>query len=337
MEFNYVYTACSISLPDRQGLVSRSYCLALRARSFCPPYKHPMSPITHSTDTVARVTTLANELAESLGLTTSRAFRHIPSEQHPILIKWLHKSSAGNEDIWPHVISNVCARFLPSLVAAYKTMPATSGVYWFILVGAVPIAYFAKFMRGPLASDLYVFYVKHLLANITWTLENHDSLRESFRLLMYLMIYAALYPHTVDPLPARTKRKLAAWILASGHRSLDDLNARVAGQQHTKPHAAQCKPCEYAIECQSDIVRWAFRLLDLLSGKLSTVQFLAKMHIISPWLACGAAQEHCAQGHPLKDRRWRECGRCGAQAYCSREHQRLDWPEHRLGCFETNY
>ncbi|KAJ7431059.1 hypothetical protein B0H11DRAFT_2388743 [Mycena galericulata] len=257
-------------------------------------------------------------MAEALGLTTSQAFRRLPSKQHAILINQLTATAAAHEDVWPIVISNFCARFLPSLVAAYKTVPGTRGVYWLALLGAAPNQYFAKFMRGGLAPDLYVFYVNHLLE----TPSGSEGVRESFRLLRYLMIYASLYPRAVDALPEKTEQQLGLWISREEIKRGDTLRSR-----------------DYEIECHRDVEQWAYGLMQLLTGRMNTAQFLHDQHTVVPWVTCNAAEEHCESdhGHPLKERGRRECVRCQTVAYCSKEHQRVDWPQHKLYCFETNY
>ncbi|KAJ7450097.1 hypothetical protein B0H11DRAFT_2078436 [Mycena galericulata] len=271
-----------------------------------------LPPAASVEDTAVRAAALATEMAEALGLTTSQAFRRLPSKQHAILINQ----------------SNFCARFLPSLVAAYKTVPGTRGVYWLALLGAAPNQYFAKFMRGGLAPDLYVFYVNHLLENTFWKRGGHDSVRESFRLLRYLMIYASLYP----------RAPLGLWICESGVRSGEALNIILKRAKRSK-RGDTLRSRDYEIECHRDVEQWAYGLMQLLTGRMNTAQFLHDQHTVVPWVTCNAAEEHCESdhGHPLKERGRRECVRCQTVAYCSKEHQRVDWPQHKLYCFETNY
>ncbi|KAJ7466576.1 hypothetical protein B0H11DRAFT_2307163 [Mycena galericulata] len=297
-----------------------------------------LPPAASVEDTAVRAAALATEMAEALGLTTSQAFRRLPSKQHSILINQLTATAAAQEDVWPIVIPNFCARFLPSLVAAYKTVPGTRGVYWLALLGATPNQYFAKFMRGGLAPDLYVFYVNHLLDNTIWKRGGHDSFRESFRLLRYLMIYASLYPRAVDALPEKTEQKLGLWICESGVRSGEALNIILKRTKRSKK-GDTLRSRDYEIECHRDVEQWAYGLMQLLTGRMNTAQFLHDQHTVVPWVTCNAAEEHCESdhGHPLKERGRRECVRCQTVAYCSKEHQRVDWPQHKLYCFETNY
>ncbi|KAJ7148285.1 hypothetical protein C8R46DRAFT_1044834 [Mycena filopes] len=57
-------------------------------------------------------------------------------------------------------LSSFAARFLPSLVAGYKSVPEA---YSMIMVPVTATAYFGKFMRNPSGSDLYLFHTKRMI------------------------------------------------------------------------------------------------------------------------------------------------------------------------------
>lgn len=70
-----------------------------------------------------------------------------------------------------------CARFLPSLVSAYKAALHVDSPYHRMLVGVSQSLYFAKFMRSPLGSDLYTFFVDEIVRQVRTPCEVRITIR----------------------------------------------------------------------------------------------------------------------------------------------------------------
>ncbi|KAJ7176140.1 hypothetical protein C8R43DRAFT_554848 [Mycena crocata] len=194
--------------------------------------------------------------------------------------------------------------------------------------------YFPKFMRTSEGPVLYRFYIEQL-EHIAWSRDDPTTFHRSLMLLMELTLNMALFHANSDPLPRRACLKLNAWIYAGTQRSLKAFTVEVERAKREKRDWDRLRGSPGW--SHSEIAQCGSNLLSLLHGRLSPSEFMREMRILAPWLTCGAKREHCADGHPIKERGRRQCGRCGTVVYCCKEHQRLDWPGHKLRCFETNY
>ncbi|KAJ7114165.1 hypothetical protein C8R43DRAFT_1138449 [Mycena crocata] len=108
------------------------------------------------------------------------------------------------------IIGAFCAKFLPSLVAAYKEAPRNQSPYHLMLSSVLQNDYFAKFMRSPIGADFYVFYVNRLVLSDARRHKKHatspfDTLVSVLDLLV-LSSYAHDYKRSV-----RTHALPAAW------------------------------------------------------------------------------------------------------------------------------
>jgi hypothetical protein len=59
-----------------------------------------------------------------------------------------------------HRKSNFAARFLPFLVAGYKSRPDDAHLFGKIMAQVTASPYVGRFMRNPLGSDLYLFHAE---------------------------------------------------------------------------------------------------------------------------------------------------------------------------------
>jgi hypothetical protein len=60
-----------------------------------------------------------------------------------------------------------CAKYLPALVDAYKADPFPDGPYHCMLLAMLQNNYFAKYMRSPLGSELYNFFVTQVVDGVS--------------------------------------------------------------------------------------------------------------------------------------------------------------------------
>ncbi|KAJ7452709.1 hypothetical protein B0H11DRAFT_1927263 [Mycena galericulata] len=108
---------------------------------------------------------LATEWATNLGLTTTELF-------HPIdqitLVEVLKRFWTGIRGADEGTLCSFSSRFLPSLVAAYKSMPAADGAYAVMLRRTMNDPYFVKFIRSNMGAGLFVFHAQQAINTNGW-------------------------------------------------------------------------------------------------------------------------------------------------------------------------
>ncbi|KAJ7482892.1 hypothetical protein B0H11DRAFT_2232266 [Mycena galericulata] len=150
-----------------------------------------------------------------------------------------------NEEDQSAVLSNFAARFLPSLVAAYKHIPGTPHAYDWILskISLLATPYFAKFLRNPMGWDLYVFHAERLIEmGIPSPKTLPLGIMEAILIFLQLMLYAT---RKTVPLSDETRLRAIIW-----------LNNAVANSQWHLSNLPALKPvevaCHDAICCASN-------------------------------------------------------------------------------------
>ncbi|KAJ7144712.1 hypothetical protein C8R43DRAFT_1013851 [Mycena crocata] len=114
----------------------------------------------------------AQRLAAHLGLTTT-GVDLIPPHKYEMATEELRTlmkdvtPPSDQEDNNKPVMSAFCTKFIPSLVTAYKQAPRTESPYALMLWWTTRNNYFAKLMRSPWGSDLYLINVNQLVSHAT--------------------------------------------------------------------------------------------------------------------------------------------------------------------------
>ncbi|KAJ7159091.1 hypothetical protein C8R43DRAFT_359448 [Mycena crocata] len=192
-------------------------------------------------------------------------------------------------------------------------------------------SYFAKLMRSPWGSDLYVFHVDQLLAHATSIRKRNTSSTNPFHTLQDLAMACTLrtfaedYKWNIFPLSDEENANLESWLENTARTSADAINTSKSKSSLTR---VRLRPGSNNYIFHGRIYEHCIMLLDMLAGRTPHVRAS---------LTRRQTFERYAREHVEPVTRRRECARCQTVAYCCREHQRQDWPHHRLRCFETCY
>ncbi|KAJ7624399.1 hypothetical protein FB45DRAFT_923317 [Roridomyces roridus] len=198
---------------------------------------------------------IATQLAETAGLTpTDMFFDILPRRHQPLIDQWCSVAD-DNREIWPGVLSNLCKRFLPSLIEAYKALPSANGIHALLLTAIVANSYFRDFMSLGLAPDLLAFYARQLRINNTWSRSNPDTFRASLETLKHLLYYARKF-RRADPLSPSTELALAKWLGRQGLRSMEAAKIKIVRARWQ----AYDERMEHAINCHRDNADLCFAL-----------------------------------------------------------------------------
>ncbi|KAJ7128813.1 hypothetical protein C8R43DRAFT_1027227 [Mycena crocata] len=179
----------------------------------------------------------AEKLAAHLGLTTT-AFDLIPPQKYEVATAELRNismevSTPLNEEVEDcndPVMSAFCARFLPSLILAYKKAPRPESPYALMLYWTTQNDYFSKLMRSPWGSDLYVFHVDQLLAHASSVRKRKTSSTNAIPTLQDLSMTSTLrtfaedYKWNIFPLSEDQHARLESWVENAARTSADAIN-----------------------------------------------------------------------------------------------------------------
>ncbi|KAJ7660759.1 hypothetical protein DFH06DRAFT_379552 [Mycena polygramma] len=215
------------------------------------------------------------------------------------------------------------ARFLPALVEAYKSVPYLFTSYAGMLRTLLDSGYFAKFMRSSLGRDLYVVHAERVAQlDVIVDMKNVDGMENSVAILVFLMVYSDHYHRNIEPLPQATKFKLI--------RVLQTVQRAYALElpKGTFKDGVERRRAEGVLRNAGDAERF-------LVGQLTSDKMLGAVGQMMPWVTCGGYDTGCWAKGKQKGRLG--CARCETQTYCSKEHQKADWPVHKHCCFETAY
>ncbi|KAF7358675.1 hypothetical protein MSAN_01206500 [Mycena sanguinolenta] len=259
----------------------------------------------------------AKKLAEVLGLTPTGFVRYKgPCGEATDKLRdlWTALIPCEYEDPVDPIICAFCARFLPSLVSAYKDAPCEEGPYYCMLVAVLQSNYFAKYMRSPHGPDLYAFFVQQIISR------KHPS--TSISGLLIFATYAHEYKSHIRPLPEDTVAQLKDWLRTKADESLEIIRSKPSRPK--KDHS-------WAVRYHETILENIISVLNILDGRLRSE---AKQLTLTRSVTFdGFAGEHEDSENLTR----RECARCQTVAYCCRVHQKEDWGHHKQRCFETAY
>ncbi|KAJ7186345.1 Alpha/Beta hydrolase protein, partial [Mycena haematopus] len=261
----------------------------------------------------------AAKLAALLGLTpTGFEVKHTSCADATQKLRdlWTGLMPCEGDDPTDPILCAFCAKFLPSLVSAYKASPCVEGPYHCMLLAVLQGNYFAKYMRTPLGSELYAFFANQVVIG------NHPC--ESVVGLKIFATYAHEYKGRMRPLSDDTLTRLKDWLRIKGEESLEVI--RVESSQCDKGRSAS-PDVVFHKQTLSNIVS----VLNIMDGRL-------KSEAMQLTLTRRETFDHYAEKHEDGKKLTRfECSRCQTVAYCCRVHQKEDWSRHKERCFETAY
>ncbi|KAJ7496320.1 hypothetical protein B0H11DRAFT_2276467 [Mycena galericulata] len=226
------------------------------------------------------------------------------------------------------IIASFSSRFLPMLVERYYSVPHVISPYATMMRMLLDSGYFAKFMRGPWGSNFYRLHAERLaeldlrsdIVNVA------DGMENAIVILVYLMVYSKHYHRNVMPLASGTKTKLIPVL-----RSLQGIYA----SKLEKIRVPRGEIPSFAVRNMRSVLRNARDAELFLLDQLTIDKMLGAVGQMMPWVTCGGYDTGCWTKGKQKKRLG--CARCETQTYCSKEHQKADWPVHKLSCFETVY
>ncbi|KAJ7237424.1 hypothetical protein C8J57DRAFT_1247201 [Mycena rebaudengoi] len=220
-----------------------------------------------------------------------------------------------DEDEMDVIHASFCARFLPALVDAYKSVPDLLGQYTTMLRVVSSSGYFAKFMRGALGSDIYTIHAERFVEMKLSADIDFEAMESAVIMLVFLIVYSDHYHRTIPPLAEPLKEKLTAKM--------------VTLQNHYGPKLKQVAVRRGQVASRrarllESIVRNAGDAERFLTGRLASANMLGAVGRMMPWVTCGGYDTGCrqAEGPPrmrtLRDadlllERAPESGLAGAQ------------------------
>ncbi|KAJ6492276.1 hypothetical protein C8R45DRAFT_990814 [Mycena sanguinolenta] len=260
----------------------------------------------------------AEKLAELLGLTPTGFTRYegncvVATDKLRNL--WTARMPSEREDPTNPIVCAFCAKFLPSLVSAYKAVPTEEGPYHCMLLAVLQSNYFAKYMRSPHGPELYAFFVDEIISR------NHPS--TSVVGLLIFATYAHEYKSHIRPLPDETAAQLAQWLRIRAQESVEIIQLK-SSRRKTKVQLS-------VVEFHERILANMISVLNILDGRLKSEAL--QLTLTRRETFYRYAGEH----EDSKSLTRRECARCQTVAYCCRVHQKEDWGHHKERCFETAY
>ncbi|KAJ7761664.1 hypothetical protein B0H16DRAFT_1530217 [Mycena metata] len=268
----------------------------------------------------------ATRLATHLGLTAIGVelnTQEDAAEELRNLWRELIPSCHEQEQCRHPIVCCFCAKYLPSLVLAFKADHRPAGPYHVMLLAVAQGVYFAKFMRTPAGANFYAFYVSRVLIPQCWECAGYDDVLRLTVGLVILSTYAHDYKSQMQPLSAPTILQLKGWIRARTTRAIKVMQLF---------RAASVPRDNYNYSAYESVVTLGISVLNILDGKLKHEAkrlTLTRRETFDRYAAL--------HNDPNEIATRRECVRCQTVAYCCQTHQRQDWEEHKERCFETVY
>ncbi|KIJ65461.1 hypothetical protein HYDPIDRAFT_130638 [Hydnomerulius pinastri MD-312] len=195
------------------------------------------------------------------------------------------------------VFSQFSAKYLPSLVAAYKknTTPGSSITFMMNVISHLP--YFVRYQRTPEASDLVVLQA-------TWMANAPPGEPSDLRVITEMCQF------------------LSTLLSLQGSRAL---SGDVVGKLlHKLQSWMDSYPDSFASET-------SYRCFAILTGldDVEEIVMMFKDGLEQPLMNCGA--RGCNRHIDYDE--VKQCSRCKSVVYCGAPHQAQHWPEHKKFCF----
>ncbi|KAF9241389.1 hypothetical protein BU15DRAFT_45101 [Melanogaster broomeanus] len=199
-------------------------------------------------------------------------------------------------------ISEFSAKYLPSLVALYKTYTAPNNLAVSMINVVCHLPYFVRFQKAPECSNLVLLQATRM-ANAKTDPSDPEIIGETCQFLSTLLVLQG-----TSAIPPDVKQKLV--------KKLNTWKRRYDGQ--------------FAGETSG-------RCYDSLTGDRAMTQMapMFKEILEKPLNQCAAQGCNCrveAAGPELK-----QCSRCKSVVYCGVLHQRQHWAEHKRMCFPASF
>ncbi|KAJ7192948.1 hypothetical protein B0H12DRAFT_1082623 [Mycena haematopus] len=264
----------------------------------------------------------ADKLAAVLGLTPTGftvKHRNCVDASEELRDLWAALMPCEDEDPTDPIVCAFCARFLPSLISAYKAAPCVEGPYHCMLLAVLQSNYFAKYMRTPLGSELYAFFANQILS------KNHPS--ESVVGLLIFATYAHEYKARMRPLSDETLAQLKGWLRSKAEESLEIIRP----DSSRRGRARSASP---TVVFHERTLSHIVSVLNIMDGRL-------KFEAMQLTLTRRNTFDRYAERHENSKKLTRfACARCQTVAYCCRVHQKEDWSfaigqreTYRMACF----
>ncbi|KAJ6452528.1 hypothetical protein C8R47DRAFT_1229411 [Mycena vitilis] len=263
----------------------------------------------------------ATELADDFSLTTD-GFLPMSPEQHAKALSAIQFYALAAQVDVPSgkfadaIVQNFAARFLPSLISAFRACPGSGDSYASALVILLASPYFIRFVRRTASGyTLLIFHVNRMIKQglliLSGPSSHNRALINSVVILDFLTFYAASFPRHV---------------LCPSKTSVDHLFGWLGNI------TAQCDVLLDDLEQSDRIPVQEFRTICLKAHKnmeslMKKEGSTAKMSDL-PWFACNAFEEQFLQKpcSTKNSKQMKQCSRCRATKYCCKDQQKLDWP-----------
>ncbi|KIJ21018.1 hypothetical protein PAXINDRAFT_165814 [Paxillus involutus ATCC 200175] len=259
----------------------------------------------------AEVQALADVTAESLaavcGLkgdhwSDTSEDRRMAALKHQLLILRPTRALAGSVSESDVVLSKFSAKYLPSLVARYKTYttPVNSAVAMINVVSHLP--YFLRFQKTPECSDLVVLQATRI-AIAENDPSDPDVLGGMCQFLSTLLILQG-----ISTIPQDVKQKLV--------QKLDTWRHRYDGQWAAETSGCCC---------------------GFLSGNFAMTQVSRKVKDMCETVLNHCAAQGCDRRVGVAGPELKQCSRCKSVVYCGEPHQKQHWAQHKKLCFPPTF
>ncbi|KAJ7226218.1 hypothetical protein C8J57DRAFT_1535386 [Mycena rebaudengoi] len=196
-----------------------------------------------------------------------------------------------DEDEMDVIHASFCARFLPALVDAYKSVPDLLGPYTTMLRVVSSSGYFAKFMRGALGSDIYTIHAERFVEMKLSADIDFEAMESAVIMLVFLIVYSDHYHRTIPPLAEPLKEKLTAKMVTLQNHYGPKLKQVAVRRGQGAPLGGS----ELTKTSLQSIVRNAGDAERFLTGRLASANMLGAVGRMMPWVTCGGYDTGCRQ------------------------------------------
>ncbi|KAJ7843586.1 hypothetical protein B0H13DRAFT_1909300 [Mycena leptocephala] len=259
----------------------------------------------------ATIHELGTKLGEDFGFADDQSFRVLSAKQNlqaqratSIQMLKYFRGDEGVDEPRSAVLENFAARFLPSLISAYRSQPdnSTLACYNFAIASLVGSPYFHKYIRRTANGYRLLAWTTDVAVQEQLSTPHKNSYSPNDHSLEIERSYCS--HGTWDG------QQIEDMLRSLSKRRLRKLDLKVLRSIY-----------QYALEC---------------ADYLNPLKVVTICPWVVPWVECGAFVEHCRCAQkpciafcppPMTKQQRKQCSGCQATTYCSKEHQTLDWPD----------